>query len=307
MEKPDLVFEIFDDLTSETFSNIYHATQDLPDDATVELVINSYGGLLLDTISIIETLKRFHTKANIIGFACSAAAILAISCDECTMGEKASMLIHSAWNEMSDADDPGIKRCNELQLSIIKNRCPEFDPKDIQKDTWLSAEECLKLNLVDNIYNTDSIDYLAICKRYAAKLSNIYYNIANPTSVLNKENNMEDVKVNEIVEDVKEEVAEQNAPVDDHDLIDVIEKLTEEVNALKARVVALEEVKEEKVEEKVEAEATCGDDPNKERINNIYRNIMMPQACVSIGAPKAAAQKHVNKVDYKAFKNFIND
>ena len=305
MEKPDVkTFEIFDDLSSETFSNIYHATQDLPDGATVELVINSYGGLLLDTISIIETLKRFHTKANIIGFACSAAAILAISCDECVMSKKASMLVHSAWNEMSDADDPGIKRCNELQLSIIKNRCPEFDPKDIQKDTWLSAEECLKLNLVDNIYNTDNVDYLAICKRYAAKLSNIY-NITNPTS--NKENNMEDVKVNEIVEDVKEEVAEQNVPVDDHDLIDVIEKLTEEVNALKARVVALEEVKEEKVEEKVEAEATCGDDPNKERINNIYRNIMMPQACVSIGTPKAAVQKRVNKVDYKAFKSFIND
>ena len=305
MENPDVkVFEIFDDLTSETFSDIYHATQDLPDGATVELVINSYGGLLLDTISIIETLKRFHTKANVIGFACSAAAILAISCDECVMSSNASMLIHSAWNEMSDADDPGIKRCNELQLSIIKNRCPEFDPKDIQKDTWLSAEECLKLNLVDNIYNNDSVDYLATCKRYAAKLSNIY-NITTPTS--NKENNMEETKVNEIVEDVKEDVAEQNMPVDDHDLIDVIEKLTEEVNALKARVVALEEVKEEKVEEKVEAEATCGDDPNKERINNIYRNIMMPQACVSIGAPKAAVQKHVNKVDYKAFKNFIND
>ena len=304
MEKSDVkVFEIFDDLTSETFSNIYHATQDLPDGATVELVINSYGGLILDTISIIETLKRFHTKANVIGFACSAAAILAISCDECIMSENASLLVHSAWNEMSDADDPGIKRCNELQLSIIKNRCPEFDPKDIQKDTWLSAEECLKLNLVDNIYNNDSIDYLATCKRYAAKLSNIY-NMTNPS---NKENNMEDIKVNEIVEDVKEDVAEQNMPVDDHDLIDVIEKLTEEVNALKARVVALEEVKEEPVEEKVEAEATCGDDPNKERINNIYRNIMMPQACVSIGAPKAAVQKRVNKVDYKAFKNFIND
>ena len=306
MENNDVkTFEIFDDLTSETFSNIYHATQDLPDGATVELVINSYGGLLLDTISIIETLKRFHTKANIIGFACSAAAILAISCDECIMSENASMLVHSAWSEVSDADDPGIKRCNELQLSIIKNRCPEFDPKDIQKDTWLSAEQCLKLNLVDNIYNNDSIDYLAICKRYAAKLSNIY-NITTP-SVLNKENDMEETKVNEIVEDVKEEVAEQNAPVDDHDLIDVIEKLSEELNALKARVVALEEVKEEPVEEKVEAEATCGDDPNKERINNIYKNIMMPQACVSIGAPKAAVQKRVNKVDYKAFKNFIND
>ena len=305
MENPDVkTFEIYDDLTSETFSDIYHATQDLPDGATVELVINSYGGLLLDTISIIETLKRFHTKANVIGFACSAAAILAISCDECIMSENASMLVHSAWNEMSDADDPGIKRCNELQLSIIKNRCPEFDPKDIQKDTWLSAEECLKLNLVDNIYNNEALDYLAICKRYAAQLSNIYNATVKP---LDKENNMEENQINEIVEDVKEEVAEQNVPVDDHDLIDVIEKLTEEVNALKARVVALEEVKEEKVEEKVEAEATCGDDATKERINNIYKNIMMPQACVSIGAPKAAAQKRVNKVDYKAFKNFIND
>lgn len=305
MENNDVkTFEIFDDLTSETFSDIYHATQDLHDGATVELMINSYGGLILDTISIIETLKRFHTKANIIGFACSAAAILAISCDECIMSENASMLVHSAWSEVSDADDPGIKRCNDLQLSIIKNRCPEFDPKDIQKDTWLSAEQCLKLNLVDNIYNNDSLDYLAICKRYAAKLSNIY-NITIPTS--NKENDMEETKVNEIVEDVKEEVAEQNMPVDDHDLIDVIEKLSEELNALKARVVALEEVKEEPVEEKVEAEATCGDDPNKERINNIYKNIMMPQACVSIGAPKAAVQKRVNKVDYKAFKNFIID
>ena len=305
MENHDVkTFEIFDQLTSDTFRNIYHETQDLPDGATVELMINSYGGLLLDTISIIETLKRFHTKANIIGFACSAAAILAISCDECIMSKNASMLVHSAWSEMSDADDPGIKHCNELQLSIIKKRCPEFNIKDVQKDTWLSAEQCLKLNLVDNIYNNEALDYLAICKRYAAQLSNIY-NLAALTS--NKENNMEENKVQEIVEDVKEEVAAQNMPADDHDLIDVIEKLSEELNALKARVVALEEVKEEPVEEKVEAEATCSDDPNKERINNIYKNIMMPQACVSIGAPKAAAQKRVNKVDYKAFKNFIID
>ena len=301
MEKPDAkTFEIFDVISAETFKDIYQKTLDLPDGTDVNLVISSYGGELLPTISIIETLKRFHTRADIRGFACSAAAILAISCDECVMSENASMLIHSAWSELAKSNDPGIKRCNEVQLSIIRDRCPDFESKNITKDTWLSAKECLKLNLVDNIYITDSFDYVAVCKRYAAKLSCL-------TNIYHKENSMEDTKVNEIVEDVKEEVAEQNAPVDDHDLIDVIEKLTEELNALKARVVALEEVKEEKVEEKVEAEATCGDDATKERINNIYRNIMMPQACVSIGAPKAAAQRRVNKVDYKAFKNFIND
>ena len=306
MEKHDAkTFEIFDMISAETFKDIYQKTLDLPDGANVNLVIGSYGGELLPTISIIETLKRFHTRADIRGFACSAAAILAISCDECVMSENASMLLHSAWSELAKSNDPGIKRCNEVQLSIIRNRCPDFETKNITKENWLSAEECLKLNLVDNIYITDSFDYVAVCKRYAAKLSNMY-NLFSQTSVLDKENNMEENKIKEIVEDVKEEVAEQNMPADDHDLIDVIEKLTEEVNALKARVVALEEVKEEPVEEKVEAEATCGDDPNKERINNIYKNIMMPQACVSIGAPKAAVQKRVNKVDYKAFKDFIN-
>ena len=305
MEKHDAkTFEIFDMISAETFKDIYQKTLDLPDGANVNLVIGSYGGEILPTISIIETLKRFHTRADIRGFACSAAAILAISCDECVMSENASMLLHSAWSELAKSDDPGIKHCNEVQLRIIRNRCPDFETKNITKENWLSAKECLKLNLVDNIYITDSFDYVAVCKRYAAKLSNIY-NLVPPAS--NKENNMEENKVQEIVEDVKEEVAEQNAPVDDHDLLDVVEKLTEEFNALKARVVALEEVKEEPVEEKVEAEATCGDDPNKERINNIYKNIMMPQACVSIGAPKAAVQKRVNKVDYKAFKNFIND
>lgn len=306
MENNDVkTFEIFDVISAETFKDIYQKTLDLPDGANVNLVIGSYGGEILPTISIIETLKRFHTRADIRGFACSAAAILAISCDECVMSENASLLLHSARSELAQSNDPGIKRCNEVQLSIIRNRCPDFETKNITRENWLSAKECLELNLVDNIYNNDSFDYVAVCKRYAAQLSSIY-NI-KPTSILNKETAMEENKVQEIVEDVKEEVAEQNAPVDDHDLIDVIEKLSEELNALKARVVALEEVKEEPVEEKVEAEATCGDDPNKERINNIYKNIMMPQACVSIGAPKAAVQKRVNKVDYKAFKNFIID
>lgn len=304
MSKPDLVCEIFDDITSNTFKNIYHNTLDLPDGARVNLVINSYGGQLLDTISIIETLKRFHTHADVRGFACSAAAILAISCEECSMSENASMLLHSTrtGDDNVDLEDPGIKHCNELQLNIIKNRCPEFDPKDVQKDTWLSAEECLKLHLIDNIYITDAIDYLATCKRYAAKLSNL------TNTYFSKENPMEE-KVNEMIEEVKEEVKDEQmeevapeAEPENHDLVEVVEKLTEELNALKARVLALEEPKvEEEVKEEVVAE-----DPEQERINNIYKNIMRPQAKVAIGAPKAASQPVVNKVDYKAFKSFLN-
>lgn len=293
--------EIYDDITAATFKNIMHQTENLKDGTEVELLISSYGGEILYCMSIIDALKRFHTKANIIGFACSAAAILAISCDECSMSENASMLLHSAWTDDDfDFDDPGIKRCNELQLNIIKTRCPDFNPKDIQKDTWLSAEDCLKRHLIDNIYNTDAIDYLATCKRYAAKLSNIY-NINAAYYSNNKKEIIMDEKVNEMIEEVKEEQLEEPAEEPErHDLLEVVEKLTEELNALKARVLALEE-------SKVKEEPTTEEEPEQERINNIYKNIMKPQARVAIGAPKAASQPVVNKVDYKAFKSFLNN
>ena len=117
---------------------------------------------------------------------------------------------------------------------------------------------------------------------------------------------MPDEKVNEVIEEVKEEVKEEQPvePEENHELIEVIEKLTEEVNALKARVVALEEVKEEVKEEEVQAE--CGD-PEQERINNIFKSIVSPQARVAIGSPKAECVKVIHKVDYNNFKSFINE
>ena len=105
----------------------------------------------------------------------------------------------------------------------------------------------------------------------------------------------------------KEKVDVEGEP-ENHDLVEVVEKLTEELNALKARVLALETPAEEVKEEKEEAPvAEVGCDDKQERINNIYKNIMQPLARVSIGAPKAATSKTVHTVDYKAFKSFIND
>ena len=120
--------------------------------------------------------------------------------------------------------------------------------------------------------------------------------------------------VEELHEDVKvetpvaEEPAVEEPAKDDHDLLEVIEKLTEEVMNLKARVLALEDVgTKETVDEEVKAESNCGeseDDKIKNRINNIYNSITMPQAVVA-NAPKA--KNVVQKVDYKTYKAFINE
>lgn len=123
---------------------------------------------------------------------------------------------------------------------------------------------------------------------------------------------MPEERMNEVVEEVKEEEVKEESPemAEDHDLIEVIEKLSEELNSLKARVMALEEIKEEKeevteVKKEEEVNAAC-DDGEKERINNLYKSIIAPQARVAIGAPKCATQKVVHKVDYKSFGQFIN-
>ena len=121
--------------------------------------------------------------------------------------------------------------------------------------------------------------------------------------------------VEELHEDVKvteNPVAAEEVPVEekpsDHDLLEVIEKLTEEVMNLKARVLALEDVgSKETVDEEPKAEVGCNeseDDKIKNRINNIYNSITMPQAVIA-NAPKA--KNVVQKVDYKTYKAFINE
>lgn len=307
--------QIFDEITNETVKAIYDKTKDLAKGSEVELIIASYGGSLLDTVAIIEHLRQFKTHAIIMGFACSAAAILAISCNKVSMGPDASLMIHSAWCEAADDDDPGIKRCNEVQLNIIRRRVHNINNNILKTDTWLSAQQCLALGLIDNININDS-RYNALSKKYAAKIKIISAKIEGGYPMA------ENLKVEEVLEEIKEEKMEAEAEAaevleekeevveaeaENHDLLEVVEKLTEKLNALEERICALEapvEVVEESKEEEIAAEA---ENEEQERINAIYKNLARPQARISVGAPKASTNKVVHKVDYKAFASFLND
>ena len=169
MEKTTI--DIFEEISSDTLQDFLQKTDNLVDGSEVEIRIASYGGEIFPTLSIIDSLKRFHTTANIIGFACSSAAILALSCDTVEMSENASLMLHSAWADGLDENDPGIIRCNELQEKIIKERNANINMSIIlDRDIWLSAEQALKLNLADNIYYLSTINYAARCIKYVAKL-----------------------------------------------------------------------------------------------------------------------------------------
>lgn len=323
---------IFEDITPYTLSKVSSILESVKDGDDLELNIASYGGELLPTISIIDLIQSKHLKttANIVGFAASAAAILALSCDVVTMSSLGSLMIHSAWSEseLAGSDDPGIKRCNQVQLQIINKRCKAISDKTLKQDNWYNANECLKLGLIDNIQDNSAIinAFYAKLKSEVLPMDEKVQEVVENIKELVESGDVSPETASDVVEELHEDVKVTETPVaeetpteepakDDHDLLEVIEKLTEEVMNLKARVLALEDVgtKDVVVDEEVKAESNCGesadssakeDEKVKARINNIYNSITMPQAVIA-NAPKA--KNVVQKVDYKTYKAFINE
>ena len=317
---------IFEDITPYTLSKVSNTLESVKDGDDLELNIASYGGELLPAISIIDLIQSKHLKttANIVGFAASAAAILALSCDVVTMSSLGSLMIHSAWSEseLADSNDPGIKRCNQVQLQIINKRCKAINDKTLKQDHWYSAYDCLELGLIDKIQNDSTIinAFYAKVRSEVLPMDEKVQEVVENIKELVESGDVSPETASDVVEELHEDVKVTETPVaeempseepvkDDHDLLEVIEKLTEEVMNLKARVLALEDVgtKETVSDEEVKAESSCnesGDEKIKNRINNIYNSITMPQAVVA-NAPKA--KNVVQKVDYKTYKAFINE
>lgn len=320
---------IFEDITPYTLSRVSNILESVKDGGDLELNIASYGGELLPAISIIDLIQSKHLKttANIVGFAASAAAILALSCDVVTMSSLGSLMIHSAWSEMSDSDDPGIRRCNQVQLQIINKRCKAINDKTLKQDHWYSAYDCLELGLIDKIQNDSTIinAFYAKLKSEVLPMDEKVQEVVENIKELVESGDVSPETASDVVEELHEDVRvetpvaeepsgdsketpSEEEKANDHDLLEVIEKLTEEVMNLKARVLALEDVKvDETVVEEPKAESNCGeseDEKIKNRINNIYNSITMPQAVIA-NAPKA--KNVVQKVDYKTYKAFINE
>ena len=280
---------IIGEITSDTLVDVLKQIEQISEGDDVILNIASYGGEILSAIAIIDALKKYHTTAEVLGFACSAAAILALSCENVSMSEHASLMIHSAWAEDISSEDPGIKRCNEVQLEIIKKRCPSYTPEMLITDRWLSADECMQLGLADNININKVVNWAAdsLSAKFAAKLKPLSYrrDIMAEENVMTTEELIEEVQQDE---KKKEAVGEQPMVEEgSHDLIEVIEKLAEKVNELEGRLKALEEPMKEDV-------VVVEDDDNADRINNLYNAICKPTATLAVACtPVKASVKKV--------------
>lgn len=122
----------------------------------IELHINSYGGSVFASISIFNYLKSLGKNITTVndGICASGASLIFMVGDARIMPENTMLMIHRAstfaWgncNELREQADILEKLDNSTVMANYKNHFKGTDEELmelIDKETWLSADECLE-------------------------------------------------------------------------------------------------------------------------------------------------------------------
>ena len=131
-------------------------------DGTLELEINSPGGLVNSGNEIYTALKNYDGKVvvNIVGEACSAASLIAMAGDTVRMSPVAMMMIHNIKNglmgDKNDMQDNAelLKKYDAVIASAYVAKTglsTEEILNKMDKTTWLNADEAVELGFADEI------------------------------------------------------------------------------------------------------------------------------------------------------------
>ncbi len=134
----------------------------LPDDAAIDLRLNSPGGSVFDAVAIFNALKRHTGEVTvwIDGIAASAASYVAMAGDTIIMPENAFLMIHdpsglvmgTAEDMRSTAEALDKVKGSLIQGYAAKSGKPDADIAALMAaETWLDAKDALDLGLIDRI------------------------------------------------------------------------------------------------------------------------------------------------------------
>lgn len=140
---------------------------EIPAGAEIELHINSNGGEVNQGVAIYNLLRRkaaegCRINGYVDGAAYSAAVNVACAADHLVMGQGTTMLVHNPWtialgnaNDLREAADQLDKMgmaSMELYLSRCNGKISREELKEMMdKETMLTAEECVKYGFADEI------------------------------------------------------------------------------------------------------------------------------------------------------------
>jgi ATP-dependent protease ClpP protease subunit len=134
----------------------------LPDDASIDLRINSPGGSVFDAVAIYNALKRHAGAVNvwIDGIAASAASYIAMAGDTVTMPENAFLMIHDPSGlVMGTAEDmrATAEALDKVKTALIQGYAAKSGKPDAEiaalltAETWLDAADAVEMGFADQI------------------------------------------------------------------------------------------------------------------------------------------------------------
>lgn len=128
----------------------------------LNIYINSPGGSVFEGIAIMNMLKRKRCTKNVYidGLAASIASVIAMVGDKIVMPSNSMMMIHNAWTYALGNSQELLKIADDLDkvniairqayLNKAGNKLDEETLiKLMDKETWLTAQECYDYGLCD--------------------------------------------------------------------------------------------------------------------------------------------------------------
>ena len=166
--------EIYDEIGKNpngsgfSVGDLSKALKSFQDASQILVRINSTGGSSSDGLGIYGILKAHPARIKVLveGVAASSAAVVAMAGDEIVMRSNAMMMIHGAsFMQGGNAAElqsqlDAVQRVNGLMAQVFmdRSRQPEQAIRAmLEKDTWLTAEECKQLGFCDEVISASKV------------------------------------------------------------------------------------------------------------------------------------------------------
>lgn len=310
----DELYTLINDIDEAEARMMFAWINGLPEKSNATIEILSHGGLCFAGTGIAQKIIEAQSRgivftAKVYGIVASAASDIALACNRIAMAMGAQLMIHSAWNEFLDPNDPGIQRANESQLALIHRKLPDYTAEDLKQDRWLNAAEAVELGVCDEYINMN--DVMATFRKVAARYDSFGgLNMKKTEKKVSAE--VEAVKAEApcLEEEKKDENEETKALDDDIMTVDVLEQMAQRLEEIEKRLAALEGEGNKADDEGASDGAESGDQIAA-RLNQLYarlsggkadeKPVVATSGKVSKKAKLEASFERSKKIDLKSF------
>lgn len=306
----DNCYLLINDIDENEAWSIFSWINGLPEKANATIEILSHGGLCFAGTGIAQKIIESQSRgivftAKVYGIVASAASDIALACNRIEMAEGSQLMIHSAWNEFLDANDIGIQRANESQLSLIHRKLPDYTAEDLKQDRWLNADEAFKLGVCDAIIKQN--DVMATFRKVAARYDSLGGQKMKKTDK-KVSAEVEAVKAEApCMEEKKDENDEPKAIDDDIMTIDVMERIVQRLDEIEKRLEVLEG-EGKKADDEGASDSENGDQIAA-RLNQLYAKLTEKPVVASVAGNTAVSKQskiearfeRAKKIDLKSF------